>query len=73
MRICESNFDLHPFPHVHRCLNRGKLKRGPRLDPYEVVVEGTTIRTLGKMREDDDLPAEKSPGVWFRLEFKFRT
>lgn len=71
VRIVESNFDIHHFPHVHRSLNRGKLKMGPLLDPYDVEVDGLDIRTRGKMREDDDLPADESPGVEFRLDFKF--
>lgn len=71
VRAIESNFDVHHFPFVHKSINRGALKMGPRLDPLDVRVEGTDIFMRGKMREDDDLPAEESPGMWFDIAFKF--
>ena len=61
VRSVESNFDFHHLPFVH-----GRLPNsGPRLDPYEVTVDGTHIRTRGVMRQED-----RERGLEFEIEYK---
>jgi nitrite reductase/ring-hydroxylating ferredoxin subunit len=61
VRSIESNFDVHHTPFLHAWLAPGV---GTRVDPYEVEVEGSTIRTRGELRREG-----KSSGVPFRVEF----
>lgn len=60
-RSIESNFDVHHTPFLHRWLVPGV---GPRVDPYEVEVEGSSIRTRGELRREGS-----DRGMAFRVDF----
>lgn len=64
VRTLETNFDLHHFPFAHRSISFGT---GARLDPYLVEVEGTHIKTWGRLRREEQSPDD---GVAFRVELK---
>ena len=61
VRSIEANFDVHHFPFVHGSLFPGS---GKRLDPYEVEIEDTCIRTRGQLRREG-----RSKGLSFRIDF----
>jgi phenylpropionate dioxygenase-like ring-hydroxylating dioxygenase large terminal subunit len=52
-RVMEGMMDLHHFPFAHR---RYAPTAYTRLDPYEVRVEGGTIRTTGWLRKESEPP-----------------
>ena len=64
-RFMETNLDMHHFPFVHRSI--GGFATGPRLDPFEVKVDGDLIRAEGLLRKDDGTPPERARGFRFRL------
>ena len=65
VRSVEANFDVHHFPFVHGSVVPGL---GHRVDPYEVRVEGTSIRTHGSLRREG-----KQKGFDFRVDFEAPT
>lgn len=65
VRSVEANLDAHHFPFVHGSMMPGI---GQRLDPYEVHVEGTRIRTHGQLRREG-----RSKGFSFRVDFEAPT
>ena len=53
LRVMEGMLDLHHVPFAHGRYLRGI---GTRLDPYEVKVEGDTVRTFGALRRPGEGP-----------------
>ena len=62
VRAIEANFDVHHFPFVHGSVFPGM---GERVDPYEVEVQGTRIRTRGEIRREG-----KDKGFAFEIDFE---
>ncbi len=62
VRSIESNFDVHHFPFVHGSVLPGM---GERIDPLEVEVEGTSIRTRGQLRRQG-----RERGLAFEIDFE---
>ena len=62
VRTIESNFDLHHTPWLHRSI----APVGAIVEPYEVEIDGTDIRTRGELRREGH-----TKGMPFRLDFKF--
>lgn len=65
VRSVEANFDVHHFPFVHGAVTPGI---GARVDPYEVHVDGTRIRTHGRLRREG-----RGKGLAFRVDFEAPT
>lgn len=62
VRTVESNFDIHHTPFLHKLIAPGV---GKQVEPYQVEVEGTRIRTRGELRHEG-----AAKGIPFRVEFE---